>query len=139
MLICTYSIRFYHFEFTLFWTISTTLYYRYHCRVCLNPSTPSIVYEGGTTQFTAVPTSAIISSITWTVNDQPLNMLSGISQETRVVDGDIRRLIPCSNISTAYNNAIVRCTAVLNTGATVSCCPEGRLVVQGECKYSDVA
>ena len=118
MLICTYSIKFYHFEFTLFWTISTTLYYRYHCRVCLNPSSPSIVHESGTTQFTAVPTSAIISSITWTVNDQPLNMLSGISQETRVVDGDICRLI-LSSISTAYNNAIVRCTAVLNTGATV--------------------
>ena len=65
-------------------------------------------------------------------------MLSGISQETGVVDGDIRRLI-LSNISIAYNNAIVRCTAVLNTGATVSCCPEGRLVVQGECKYRDVA
>ena len=118
MLICTYSIKFYHFEFTLFWTISTTLYYRYHCRVCLNPSSPSIVHESGTTQFTAVPISAIISSITWTVNDQPLNMLSGISQDTRVVDGDICRLI-LSSISNVYNNAIVRCTAVLNTGATV--------------------
>ena len=67
-----------------------------------------------------------------------VKILSGIHLEITVADIDIRRLV-LSNISTAYNNAIVRCTAVLNTGATVSCIPEGHVGVQGKCKDRDVA
>ena len=108
--------------------------------VALNPTVPSVVYEGhGTSRFTAVATPpVVISSITWTVNDQPLDMLSGITLETIVVDVHLRRLV-LSNISIAYNNATVRCRAVLNTGDTVSCSPDGSLGVQGECKDRDVA
>ena len=67
-----------------------------------------------------------------------VKILSGIRLEITVADIDIRRLV-LSNISTAYNNAIVRCTAVFNTGATVSCILEGHVGVQGECKDRDVA
>ena len=102
----------------------------------LNPAT-QIVYEGGTATYTAVASSTI-ASMTWTVNNQTLNMLSGIHLVTNVADIDIRRLV-LSNISTAYNNAIIRCTAVLDTGTTVSCSPESHLGIQGECKDRGVA
>ena len=67
-----------------------------------------------------------------------VKILSGIHLEIKVADIDIRRLV-FSNIPTAYNNAIVRCTAVLNTDATVSCIPDGHVGVQGECQDRDVA
>ena len=65
-------------------------------------------------------------------------MLSGISVDTEEL-GLVVHILVLSNISTAYNNAIVRCTAVFITGATVLCNPEGSLGVQGECKDRDVA
>ena len=67
-----------------------------------------------------------------------VKILSGIHLEIKMADIDIRRLV-FSNIPTAYNNAIFRCTAVLNTDAAVSCIPEGHVGVQGECKDRDVA
>ena len=95
------------------------------------------VYEGGTVTYTTVAVTAL-ASMTWTVNNQSLNMLSGIDLETIMLDVGLRQLI-LSNISIAYNNAIVRCTGVYKTGLTVLCSPEGHLGVQGECKDRDVA
>ena len=55
-----------------------------------------------------------------------------------MLEADLHQLI-LSNISIAYNNAIVRCTGVYETGITVLCSPEGHRGVQGECKDRDVA
>ena len=65
-------------------------------------------------------------------------MLSEISVNTLMLAAFIR-ILELSNITIAYNNATVRCTAVVDTGATVLCSPDGLLGVQGECKDRGVA
>ena len=108
-------------------------FYYFITGVSLKPTLPVIIYEYGEAEFKAVVNvgkdiPVFITNITWTLNDNPLDQLSGISIKIT------RTTIELANISASYDQFIIKCIAVVDieTYNTISCNSTGMLRVQGE-------